>query len=115
MEIAPFGRRLVALFADWTLSYFVAVFLASFHFGSVRVLQYFAFLVEVFLFTIFAGASAGQRLMKLKVVTYPDGGYLPPLRVFIRTILLILVIPALFTRNRRGFHDVIAKSLIIIA
>ena len=113
MEIAPFSRRLVALFADWTLSYFVAVFMASFHFGPVRVLQYFAFFVEVLVFTIFTGASVGQRLMKLKVVTYPDGGYLPPLRVFIRTILLILVIPALFTRDRRGFHDVIAKSLII--
>ena len=115
VDIAPFGRRLVALFADWTLSYFVAVFLASLNWGSARVLQYFVFAVEVILFTSITGSSIGQRLMKLKIISYPDGGYLPPQRVLLRTVLLILVIPALFTKNKRGLHDVIAMSLIISA
>jgi uncharacterized RDD family membrane protein YckC len=115
VEIAPFGRRLVALFADWTLSYFVAVFMASLHWGSARVLQYLVFAFEVFIFTSINSASIGQRLMKLKVISYPDGNYLPPQRVLLRTLLLVLVIPALFTKNKRGFHDVLARSLIISA
>jgi uncharacterized RDD family membrane protein YckC len=115
VEIAPFGRRLIALFADWTLSYFVAVFLASLGWGSARVLQYLVFAVEVILFTSITGSSIGQRLMKLRVISCPDGSYLPPQRVLLRTFLLVLVIPALFTKNKRGLHDVLAKSLIISA
>jgi uncharacterized RDD family membrane protein YckC len=115
VEIASFRRRLVALFADWTLSYFVAVFLATLHWGSASALQYLVFYLELFIFTSTTGASAGQHLMKLKVVSVPDGGYLTPGRVALRTLLIILVLPALFTKERRGYHDIFSKSLVINA
>lgn len=115
VELASFRRRLVALFADWTLSYFAAIFLASLHWGPARPLQYLVFYFEVLLFTATTGASAGQRLMKLRVVSYPDGGYLDPWRVALRTLFVILVIPALLTKAGRGYHDVIAKSMVVNA
>lgn len=115
MEQAPFSKRLIALFADWTLSFFVATFLAAFNLGSVASLQYLVFFIEVVLFTTTVQASVGQKLMKLKIVSFPDGGYLPFPKVLLRTLLLVLVIPALFTTEGRGFHDVLAKSSIINA
>lgn len=115
VETAPFGRRLVALFADWTLSYFVAAFLVSMHLGSISVMQNVVFFIENILFISTTGASVGQRLMKLKVVSYPDGGYITFGRAFVRTLLLSLVLPALFTKQRRGWHDIAANSLIVNA
>ena len=115
VENASFGRRLVALFADWTLSYFVAVFLAGLHLGPPRFLQYLVFFIEVVIFTTATGSSAGQKLMRLKIVTFPQGGYLTFPKVLTRTTLLILVLPALFTKSGRGYHDIIAKSSVINA
>ena len=115
METASFRRRLVALFADWTLSYFVAAFLVSMHWGSISFMQNLVFFLENIIFISTTGATVGQRLMKLKVVSFPDGGYVTAGRVFIRTLSLSLVLPALFTSGRRGFHDIWAKSVIINA
>ena len=115
MEIAPFGKRLLALFADWALSYFVAVFLARLDLGGVAGLQYLVFFVEVTVFTSLLKGSVGQRLMNLKVVTYPDGDFLPIGRAFLRTVLILLVIPVLFTSGGRGYHDVLANSIVTTA
>ena len=112
MEVAPFGRRLAALFADWALSYFVAVFLSRFNLGGITGLQYLVFVLEVTFFTSLLKGSVGQRLMNLKVVSYPDGDFLPISRSLLRTILLVLIIPVLFTSNGRGYHDVLANSIV---
>ncbi len=113
METAAFRRRLVALFADWTLSYFVAAFLVSMNWGSISLMQNLVFFLENIIFISTTGATVGQKLMKLKVISYPDGGYVSAGRVFIRTIALSLVLPALFSSGGRGFHDIWAKSAII--
>lgn len=115
METAPFGRRLAALCADWALSYFAAAFFASLGWGSVSALQLVVFYFEVIAFTAITGASVGQQLMKLRIVSFETGGYLPFQKVLIRTTLLILVLPALFSANGRGFHDILAKSAVVKA
>jgi uncharacterized RDD family membrane protein YckC len=113
MERASFGRRFAALFADWSISYFVAVFLSKFHLGSVSALQYLVFFLEVVLFTTIGQASIGQKLLNLRIVRESDSGYVSFGNVVLRTILLILVIPALITTNGRGLHDLAAKSKIV--
>jgi uncharacterized RDD family membrane protein YckC len=71
------------------------------------------FALEVLVLTTFLGASAGQFLRGLRVVR-PDGR--PPglLRAFVRTALLLLLIPAvIWDRDGRGLHDKIAGTLLV--
>jgi uncharacterized RDD family membrane protein YckC len=68
------------------------------------------FYIEVCLFTIAFGASAGQRIMAIKVVTYPDQQRVKVGRVVLRTFLICLVLPAVFTNNGRPLHDHFANS-----
>jgi uncharacterized RDD family membrane protein YckC len=115
VEEASFSRRLAALFADWTLSYFVAVFLSAHHLGSVRLLQYPVFYVELLIFTSITGASVGQNLMKVKVVRYPDGKTLAPGYIAIRSLLILLVLPTFITKNGRTLHNIAGRSMVINA
>ena len=74
------------------------------------------FFLEVAFLTSLTGQSAGQRLFHIRVVRFADQGPLPPLQVFVRTVLLCLVIPPLITDGQsRGLHDRIAKSVVIKA
>jgi uncharacterized RDD family membrane protein YckC len=58
-----------------------------------------------------AGSTPGKRLMGLRVVRL-DGGRLGPVAAVIRTVLLLLVVPALiWDRDTRGLHDKAAKSV----
>ena len=92
----------------------MASFLASLHLGQTSVLQYLVFYFEVILFTWIYGASVGQNLMKLKVVTQGSEGRLSFLNVLIRTTLLMFVLPALFTAKGRGLHEIASKSEIVV-
>ncbi len=71
------------------------------------------FALEVLVLTTFLGASAGQFLRGLRVVRL-DGR--PPglWRAFVRTLLLLLLIPALiWDRDGRGLHDKLAGTLLV--
>lgn len=71
------------------------------------------FFFEVVLLTWLTGASAGQRLTGLSVRSYPSGSALNLARVALRTVLILLVIPAVvFDSDGRGLHDRIAKSAV---
>ena len=51
------------------------------------------------------GCTPGKRLLRLRVVA-EDGGRLGTGRVIVRSVLLLLVIPALvWDRDGRGLHD----------
>lgn len=72
------------------------------------------FALEVLVLTTFLGASAGQFLRGLRVVRL-DGR--PPglLRSMLRTLMLLLLIPALiWDRDRRGLHDKVAGTLLVL-
>ena len=71
------------------------------------------FALEVLVLTTFLGASAGQFLRGLRVVRL-DGR--PPglLRSTLRTLLLLLLIPAvIWDRDGRGLHDKVAGTLLV--
>jgi len=59
------------------------------------------------------GSTIGHRLLGIQVVGI-DGTRAGPLFTVIRTVLLALMIPALFwDRDTRGFHDKIAYTVTV--
>lgn len=112
--MAGFGRRLVAVVIDWVLCELIAVGL--FHAdlgggsgGSFVPLAVFA--VENVLLVGTTGSTIGHRLLGMRVVPTMAGFF--PLRVLVRTALLCLFFPALFSdRDGRGLHDRVAGTAI---
>jgi len=103
-------RRVLALVVDWLLALLIGSTLlpglASFGplvvFGVVQVL-----LVGT------AGFSVGHRVMGLSV-TRLDSGPLGPLGALVRTVLLLLVVPAVvMDEDGRGLHDRAAGSVVV--
>ena len=113
-QIAGMGRRFLALTLDWMMSWAVG---SLFFTQNTRQLWIPAVLFfQVVLLTVTTGSSAGQKIFRLSVVRYPQ---LTPVGLgatLIRTLLILLVIPAVvFDRDGRGLHDRIAKTAVIKA
>jgi uncharacterized RDD family membrane protein YckC len=102
---ASLGRRLIALVIDWTMCRLVAGFLSPALFFENTFSTLLIFFIEVTLFTIAFQASAGQRIMGVKILTYPEQNRVAPQKIVLRTLLICLVIPAVFTSNGRALHD----------
>jgi len=107
---ASLGRRLLALLIDWTMCRLIAGLLSPSVIPDATFSTLIIFYIEVCLFTIAFGASAGQRIMAIKVVTYPDQQRVKFGRIVLRTFLICLVLPAVFTNNGRPLHDHFANS-----
>jgi uncharacterized RDD family membrane protein YckC len=113
---AGYGRRLLALFIDWGLAWLAVLFLVrvfGWKLGQGSLLPVAVFGVEVWLLTGLLGLTAGKRLLGLRVVRL-DGKPVGLLYSLVRTLLLILVIPALiWDRDYRGLHDRAANTVVI--
>lgn len=107
---ASLGRRLLALVIDWTMCRLIAGLLSPAVIPESSFSTLIIFFLEVCFFTITFGASAGQRIMAIKVVTYPDQQRVRATRIVLRTFLICLVLPAVFTKNGRPLHDNFANS-----
>jgi uncharacterized RDD family membrane protein YckC len=107
-------RRLGATFIDWMLAQLVVLGAMSGSTSGERagpILIVFALINVTLVSTI--GAGIGGRLLGLRVARL-DGGNPLPLHVLLRTVLLALVIPALFIdRDYRGLHDRAARSIVV--
>jgi uncharacterized RDD family membrane protein YckC len=68
------------------------------------------FYLEVTLFTTLFQASAGQRIMGVKVLSYPDQTRISAKQVALRTLLICMVLPAVFTKDGRALHDHFTNS-----
>ncbi|MEI8066896.1 MAG: RDD family protein [Actinomycetes bacterium] len=115
-EKASFGRRFVALTLDWFMAYGVAILLvpaASRTVHNLRLPQLAIFFVEITVLTILTQSSAGQRLIRLRVVDADTGGWVSPLRILVRTLLICLVLPAVFTKEGRGYHEWLTKTTVL--
>ena len=116
MEQAGLGRRVLALSIDWAIASFTAALVYPLQ-SSALVPSLFrlgVFVLEVALLTSLGGASAGQRVMGLRVLSWPDNLFLRPGPILLRTFLIALVIPAVVTdKDGRGLHDRAAKSVVM--
>ncbi|MYS19556.1 MULTISPECIES: RDD family protein [unclassified Streptomyces] len=111
-SIAPVGRRLAAVFIDWILCVLIAYGLIAhrdYNASNPWALGVFGALSLVSLSLI--GSTPGKRLLGLRVVRL-DGGRLKPPAVLVRTVLLLLVVPAaVWDRDTRGLHDKAAGAV----
>jgi uncharacterized RDD family membrane protein YckC len=114
--IASDGRRLIALFVDWGLSALVAGLLArsldwSAPQRSMWTLVIFA--IQAWLLTATIGTTIGKRLCGIRVARL-DGRPVGFLMGLARTVLLVLVIPALiWDRDYRGLHDRASNTAVV--
>ncbi len=104
-SLAPQGRRLGALVVDWAIAYFLSTAFgwkpstAQGQWGTIAI-----FAAEHLVLLSLLGFTVGKRLFGLRVGKL--GGPLTPVHVVARTVLLLLVIPAvIWDRDGRGLHD----------
>ncbi len=112
-ETASIARRLSAITLDWLMSWAVAALIFQSFLGLGQWILLIFFL-EVLILTALQGASAGQRILKLRVLSWPDQLLVSPFKIALRTILICLVIPAVVTDTQsRGLHDRFAKTIVV--
>ncbi|MBW1596459.1 RDD family protein [Streptomyces sp. JJ38] len=111
-SIAPVGRRIVAVFIDWMLCLLIAYGLLSG--GGPTSAGNWALVVFGLMSLLLVGTlgvTPGKRLLGLRVVSV-HGGRLTFPRAALRTLLLVLFIPAVvWDRDSRGLHDRFAQAV----
>lgn len=114
LSVARLGRRIAALLVDQAPAYLLAFAFFRSSDGiidGVALTLIFAALQVVFIPTI--GGSIGHRLLGMRVVAV-GGGWIGPWRPVVRTVLLLLVIPAvIWDADQRGLHDKIAGTVLV--
>lgn len=115
-SLAPFGRRLIALFIDGVIAQLIAMGLLGYHQGDGGLGTFKPLLVVFVINAVMVatgGWTIGQRLLGLGVQRLPQG-YAGPLRGLVRSVLLCLAIPPLVIgRDGRGLHDRLAGTVIV--
>ena len=112
--LAPWGRRILALFIDWGIASLISV--AWFDYNVWVTLGVFL-LIHVALVG-FLGVSLGKRLARIQVVRiHPDrpASAPGPFRALGRALLLLLVIPTVvISPDGRGAHDKAAGTVQVV-
>lgn len=111
-EAAGLGPRLGALVIDWVLCLLIASLYAT-----PAEKSWPAVLVLVMANTFFLGLfgqTPGMRLLRVRCISYPDGGVLGLGRGLLRAVLLALFVPAIILNSQgRGLHDRAAGSMVV--
>jgi uncharacterized RDD family membrane protein YckC len=122
-SIATFNQRAAAFIVDAVASALVAgLFVAIFnhHRGGYDALprnwSLLPFALEYIVGLVLAGRTAGMYLTGIRVVRIDRPVAINPWQAFIRTLLLIIVIPAvIMDRDGRGLHDRVAGTVVVRA
>lgn len=121
-SIARVGRRIGALLIDYVAATIIATgFLGFDQFAlpaeagltQFAPMAVFALLQIVFIPTL--GGSPGHRILGMRLVML-GGGWVGLWRPIVRTLLLVIVIPAvIWDADQRGLHDKIVGTVLIRA
>jgi uncharacterized RDD family membrane protein YckC len=115
-SVAGMGRRLGALFIDWGIALLiVSPFTGhrAFAPGSNSPWVLAVFAAEYIVLVSLVGRTIGMRLCGIGIMRL-DGGRVAFPWVVVRTILLLLVVPAvIYDRDRRGLHDKAADCVVV--
>ncbi|RLP76938.1 RDD family protein [Mycetocola tolaasinivorans] len=110
-SIARVGRRFAALCIDWAIATAV---LLPFGVPPGTLWTHVAFGVLQLLAIPTLSGSIGHRIMGLHLVRLGEGGWIGFGKPALRTLLLLLVVPALvWDSDQRGFHDKVAGTVLI--
>ena len=109
-SIARIGRRAGALFIDYGAAYLISGF---FGWDPLAILAIFAAIQIVFIPTL--QGSPGHRVLGLRLVRL-DGAWTGLWRPVVRTLLLVVVVPAvIWDADQRGLHDKAAGTILLRA
>ena len=107
-SIGRLGRRVGALLVDYGAAYLISGFFA---WDPLAILAIFALIQIAFLPTL--QGSPGHRIFGLTLQRV-GGGWVGVWRPIIRTLLLIIVIPAvIWDADQRGLHDKAAGTVLL--
>ena len=122
-SVAEVGARIVAFLVDCLASGLVAaavVAIFSHHSRSDAASHLpgnwslVAFAVDYVGGLLVAGRTLGMYLAGIRVVRVDPREPVRPLGAIVRTVLLMLLVPALiWDRDRRGLHDRIAETVVV--
>ena len=119
-SIAPLPPRVAAFIADCLASGLVAgLFIAVFgHRSGSNALpgnwSLIPFALDYIGGFLIAGRTLGMYLTGVRVVRVPENVAVDPWRAFVRTLLLVLIVPAVITdRDRRGLHDRVSGTVVV--
>jgi hypothetical protein len=103
-SLAGMGRRIAALFVDWMIALGIAALIVrGSSASSVTLLIWFV--IGVGAVTLF-GFTPGQYFLRLRTVRIDADAPVGFVRALARQVLLLFVVPALFTdADGRGMHD----------
>ena len=115
-SLAPLLRRALAAIVDWALRQLIVIGLLDIPMdeggaGSFAPLGVFALMHLLLVGTI--GTTIGHRVVGIEVRSL-DGGALRPMQTLVRTVMVVLFLPAVFTASDgRGFHDKAAGAVTV--
>ena len=111
-SVAGVGRRLGALILDWLAC--LAISLAFVHTQrDVQLTTLLLFGAEIWLLTALTGYTLGKRVLGIRVARI-DGKPVGLVMGLLRTVLLLVVVPALvLDKDLRGLHDRAARTVVI--
>lgn len=121
-SIGRIGRRIGALLIDYAAASIIATGFLGFNqfalpseAGLTQFAPLFVFALLQIIFIPVVGGSPGHRIVGLRLVRM-DGGWIGVWRPIVRTLLLILVIPAvIWDADQRGLHDKAVGTVLIRA
>lgn len=120
-SVAGWSRRFCALLIDWLICSLIAIAFfyhpAAGHATDVlvqpRAWTPVVFAVQDIVLTATAGFTIGKRLTRLRVIRL-DGQPVGFRRALVRTLLLMLVVPAMMMdRDLRGLQDKAAGTVVV--
>ena len=107
------SRRLGAIFIDWLLCTFIVVALIRPARPDVEYWTLLVFGAQDYLLTALTGLTIGKRLMGIRVARL-DGKMVGLLWGFLRTLILLTVVPTLLmNRDLRGLHDRASNTAVL--
>ncbi|MEU8656696.1 RDD family protein [Actinoplanes philippinensis] len=113
-EAAGLGPRLGALVIDWVLCLLIAGLYAT-PAEKAWPAPLLLVLANTFFLGLF-GQTPGMRLLRVRCVSYADGGVIGLARGLLRAVLLGLLVPAIILNSEgRGLHDRAAGSMVVAA
>jgi uncharacterized RDD family membrane protein YckC len=107
-SVAGVGRRLGALIIDW-----LACTALSLAFFRSQTWTFAFFAAESWILTALTGYTLGKRLLGIRVARL-DGKPVGFWAALIRTVLLLLVVPALvFNKDLRALHERASNTVVL--